>query len=63
MFQSHNGAIAAPNEAEMRTWWGKFQSHNGAIAARLPVRRFNQGVGFNPTMVRLLQLPDFNGVD
>ena len=36
----------------------KFQSHNGAIAAIDQDRWDCQRVGFNPTMVRLLQQPN-----
>ena len=34
LFQSHNGAIAAPFETQYYLRLKKFQSHNGAIAAR-----------------------------
>ena len=53
-FQSHNGAIAAPQYSLHFAGSPLFQSHNGAIAARQRPTH-GQGLGFNPTMVRLLQ--------
>jgi len=57
LFQSHNGAIAALLQQKVSTALPSFQSHNGAIAAvghRATERETEKG--FNPTMVRLLQL-------
>jgi len=54
-FQSHNGAIAAPQSPKFDAQLAQFQSHNGAIAAgaggTVRLARLSR---FNPTMVRLL---------
>ena len=54
LFQSHNGAIAAPNPNPPKIAPRKFQSHNGAIAADWTSSQVVGNSGFNPTMVRLL---------
>ena len=56
LFQSHNGAIAACVFNFIKPAPLMFQSHNGAIAARARSRFHAPVFGFNPTMVRLLQV-------